>query len=216
MWYRWIPIAYRSRLSLDRSRVYQRSLFAFPSSDGSFRVCPLPPLQPSHKRQSPLARLSRWLRKSLWCAAFLALASALAWGWFAIAAMTGTMTAVGADSLLTVLRETSSAAPHCLSIRAPVQFIGEPLGSIVEGRRRVRVRHCMLEQNRFEPLLHRWISRGPAALLPAKVQFRVVSIHLRGPLNRYPATVSSKRTVFRCIGGQLMHDQSQALRDAGL
>jgi copper resistance protein D len=55
----------------------------------------------------PLARLSRWLRTSLWCAAFLALASALAWGWFAIAAMTGTMTAAGADSLLTVLRETS-------------------------------------------------------------------------------------------------------------
>jgi copper resistance protein D len=55
----------------------------------------------------PLARLSRWLRTSLWCAAFLALASALAWGWLAVAAMTGIMTATGADSLLTVLRETS-------------------------------------------------------------------------------------------------------------
>jgi len=55
----------------------------------------------------PLARLSHWLRASLWCAAFLALASALAWGWFSIAAMTGTMTAAGADSLLMVLRETS-------------------------------------------------------------------------------------------------------------
>jgi copper resistance protein D len=56
---------------------------------------------------SPLARLSRWLRTAKWCAAILALASALAWGWFTIAAMTGTMTAAGADSLLTVLRETS-------------------------------------------------------------------------------------------------------------
>jgi putative copper resistance protein D len=55
----------------------------------------------------PFARLSRWLRTSLWCAAFLALASALGWGWFAIAIMTGNMTAAGADSLLTVLRETS-------------------------------------------------------------------------------------------------------------
>jgi putative copper resistance protein D len=53
----------------------------------------------------PLARLSRWLHTSLWCSAFLALASALAWGWLVIAAMTGTMTA-GADSLLMVLRET--------------------------------------------------------------------------------------------------------------
>jgi len=53
----------------------------------------------------PLARLSRWLHTALWCAAFLALASALAWGWLVIAAMTGTMTA-GTDSLLTVLRET--------------------------------------------------------------------------------------------------------------
>lgn len=55
----------------------------------------------------PLARLSRWLRTSLWCLAFLALVSALAWGWFAIAAMTETMTGASADSLLTVLRETS-------------------------------------------------------------------------------------------------------------
>jgi len=43
----------------------------------------------------PLARLRRWLCTSLWCAALLALASALAWGWFTIAAMTGTMTAAG-------------------------------------------------------------------------------------------------------------------------
>src|SRR5262245_4818645 len=55
----------------------------------------------------PLARLSRWLRTSLSCAALLALASALAWGWFAIAAMTGTLWGSGPDSLLTVLRETS-------------------------------------------------------------------------------------------------------------
>ena len=55
----------------------------------------------------PLARLSRWLRKSLWCAALLALASALAWGWFAIAGMTGSITAAGTDGLVTVLRETS-------------------------------------------------------------------------------------------------------------
>src|SRR5262245_17876792 len=56
---------------------------------------------------APLAQLSRWLRASIWCLAFLALASALAWGWFTIVAMTGAMPAVGADSLLTVLRETS-------------------------------------------------------------------------------------------------------------
>src|SRR5262245_11467210 len=55
----------------------------------------------------PLARLSRWLRTSIWCLAFLALASALAWGWFTIVAMTGTMPVAGADSLVTVLRETS-------------------------------------------------------------------------------------------------------------
>jgi len=55
----------------------------------------------------PLARLSRWLRTSLWCSALLALVSALAWGWFAVAAMTGTMMGAGAESLLTVLRETS-------------------------------------------------------------------------------------------------------------
>src|SRR5262245_7085832 len=55
----------------------------------------------------PLARLNRWLGTSLWCSALLALVSALAWGWFAVAAMTGTMTGAGADSLVTVLRETS-------------------------------------------------------------------------------------------------------------
>jgi putative copper resistance protein D len=55
----------------------------------------------------PLARVNRWLRKSLWCAAFLALASGLAWGWFAIAAMNGSITAADADGLVTVLRETS-------------------------------------------------------------------------------------------------------------
>src|SRR5262245_2689676 len=55
----------------------------------------------------PLGRLSRWLGTSRWCSALLALVSALAWGWFTIAAMTGTMTAAGADSLFTVLRETS-------------------------------------------------------------------------------------------------------------
>src|SRR5215813_7559185 len=96
-----------SRLTLDRSRAHHRSLLAFCSSDGAFQAVPLPPLQLSRKRQSPFARLRRWLCTSLWCAALLALASALAWGWFTIAAMTGTMTAAGADSLLMVLRETS-------------------------------------------------------------------------------------------------------------
>jgi putative copper resistance protein D len=55
----------------------------------------------------PLTRLSRWLRTLQSSAALLALASALAWGWFAIAAMTGTMWGADAGSLLTVLRETS-------------------------------------------------------------------------------------------------------------
>ena len=64
-------------------------------------------LFPLYSGNPPLARLSRWLCASLWCSALLALASALAWGWFTIAAMTGDMMGAGADSLLTVLRETS-------------------------------------------------------------------------------------------------------------
>jgi putative copper resistance protein D len=54
------------------------------------------------------ALVRRWLLTSLRCAALLALLSALAWAWFAIAGMTGTMTTVAdADSLVTVLRETT-------------------------------------------------------------------------------------------------------------
>src|SRR5262245_30822424 len=64
-------------------------------------------LFPLYSGNPPLARLSRWLCASLWCSALLALASAMAWGWFTIAAMTGNMMGAGADSLLTVLRETS-------------------------------------------------------------------------------------------------------------
>ena len=55
-----------------------------------------------------LAPVSRWLHTSIRCATVLGPLSALAWAWFAIAGMTGTMTAAAdADSLFTVLRETS-------------------------------------------------------------------------------------------------------------
>jgi putative copper resistance protein D len=61
---------------------------------------------PGSGAPSPLVR--RWLLTSVRCAALLWLLSALAWAWFAIAGMTGTMTAVAnADSLVTVLRETN-------------------------------------------------------------------------------------------------------------
>ena len=53
-------------------------------------------------------RVRRWLRTSTGCATVLGLLSALAWAWFAIAGMTGTMMAAAdADTLFTVLRETS-------------------------------------------------------------------------------------------------------------
>jgi putative copper resistance protein D len=57
---------------------------------------------------APSARVRRWLLTSLRYAALLALLSALAWSWFTIAGMIGTMTALAdAESLVTVLRETS-------------------------------------------------------------------------------------------------------------
>ena len=63
--------------------------------------------RPSRTSVQPV-RVSRWLRTSIGCATVLGLLSALAWAWFAIAGMTGTMMAAAdADSLFTVLRETS-------------------------------------------------------------------------------------------------------------
>src|SRR5215831_18620322 len=57
---------------------------------------------------APPARVNGWRRISIFCAALLALVSALAWGWFAIAGMTGAMMAAAdLENLLTVLRETS-------------------------------------------------------------------------------------------------------------
>src|SRR5262249_40279598 len=57
---------------------------------------------------APPARVNGWRRTSIFCAALLALVSALAWGWFAIAGMTGAMMAAAdPENLLTVLRETS-------------------------------------------------------------------------------------------------------------
>jgi len=54
------------------------------------------------------AGVGHWLRASMRCATLLGLLSALAWAWFAIAGMTGTMMAAAdAGSLFTVLRETS-------------------------------------------------------------------------------------------------------------
>ena len=93
----------------------------------------------------PLARLSRWQRTSLWCAAFLALASALAWGWLTIAAMTGTMTAAGADSLLTVLRPPK------------VCLLGGMLALAVQNR------------FRFVPALQRWKQGSMPVAAPMRV-----------------------------------------------
>jgi putative copper resistance protein D len=63
--------------------------------------------RPSRTSVQP-AGVGRWLRASVQCATVLGLLSALAWAWFAIAGMTGTMMAAAdVDSLFTVLRETS-------------------------------------------------------------------------------------------------------------
>lgn len=57
---------------------------------------------------APAAWTGRWLRVSLHRAALLGLVSGLAWGWFALASMTGTANAAAdPDNLLIVLRETS-------------------------------------------------------------------------------------------------------------
>src|SRR5215831_6663330 len=56
----------------------------------------------------PPARVNAWRRISIFCAALLGLVSAFAWGWFAIAGMTGAMMAAAdPENLLTVLHETS-------------------------------------------------------------------------------------------------------------
>jgi len=57
---------------------------------------------------APSARVIRLQRTSTFCAALLGLVSAIAWGWLAIAGMTGAMMAAAdPQNLLTVLRETS-------------------------------------------------------------------------------------------------------------
>jgi putative copper resistance protein D len=57
---------------------------------------------------APPVRVRRWLRTSIRYAALVGLLSALAWAWFAVAGMIGTMTAAtDSDTLLTVVRETS-------------------------------------------------------------------------------------------------------------
>ena len=48
--------------------------------------------QPSHAN-APAVRVNRLRRTSIFCAALLGLVSAIAWGWFAIAGMTGAMMA---------------------------------------------------------------------------------------------------------------------------
>src|SRR5262245_35831582 len=67
------------------------------------------PIYTRHSRaEAPPARVNRWRRTSMFCAVLLGLVSALAWGWFAIAGMTGVMMAAAdPQNLLTVLRETS-------------------------------------------------------------------------------------------------------------
>src|SRR5215467_1544405 len=57
---------------------------------------------------APLARVIRLQRTLIFCTALLGLVSAFAWGWFAIAGMTGAMMAAAdPENLLTVLHETS-------------------------------------------------------------------------------------------------------------
>jgi copper resistance protein D len=66
------------------------------------------PLYTWQSRASRPPGATHWLHSSIWWAAWLGLLSALAWGWFAIAGMTGTITAAAdQDALLTVLRDTS-------------------------------------------------------------------------------------------------------------
>jgi len=56
----------------------------------------------------PSARVIRLQRTLIFCTALLGLVSAFAWGWFAIAGMTGAMMAAAdPENLLTVLHETS-------------------------------------------------------------------------------------------------------------
>jgi copper resistance protein D len=60
---------------------------------------------PSRVSRPPGVR--RWLRPWMWWAASLGLLTLLAWGWFAIVGMTGTITAAAdPDALLTVMRDT--------------------------------------------------------------------------------------------------------------
>ena len=66
------------------------------------------PLYSWPSRTSRPPGVTRRLRPQMWWAAWLGLLSALAWGWFAIAGMTGTITpAADQDVLLTVMRDTS-------------------------------------------------------------------------------------------------------------
>jgi len=65
-------------------------------------------LFPVYSADAPPARVIRLQRTSIFWAALLGIVSALAWGWFAIAGMTGVMMAAAdSQNLLTVLRETS-------------------------------------------------------------------------------------------------------------
>ena len=66
------------------------------------------PLYSWPSRASRPYELTRWLRASIWCAALVGLLSGLSWGWFAVASMTGTISAAAdQETLLTVLRDTS-------------------------------------------------------------------------------------------------------------
>jgi len=66
------------------------------------------PLYSWPSRASRPYELTRWLRASIWCATLVGLLSGLSWGWFAVASMTGTISAAAdQETLLTVLRDTS-------------------------------------------------------------------------------------------------------------
>ena len=79
--------------------------------------------QPSHAN-APAVRVNRLRRTSIFCAALLGLVSAIAWGWFAIAGMTGAMMAAAdPENLLTVMRETSFGQVWVARIALGVVFL---------------------------------------------------------------------------------------------
>jgi len=90
----------------------------------------------SHLVGTP-ARIYHWRRLSLWAASLLALVTGVAWGFFTLAAMVGTLrAALDLDSLLSVLRETSFGPVWAARLVLTVVVIGQLMRRIgdEEGR----------------------------------------------------------------------------------